>query len=348
MSTNKPKFNAVSMRHQQDTVDNSEVLQRSSPRANKSASRRGSSNARTRNFIPFEIPSSSYTFSIDQNRKFLDFDQSQPPPKSRPSDWSLGEVIVVPHIELSTSWAAPTSDYKIWTNKVGYAGTKIRPAIIVGIFTTHMVVLPVFSCGGSGLTNKSDQYKLTAISVYNKAQEDDEAFMSLLKLTREKLRVDGDYTFNPGSHVNLLSPFYVHYQSHKKKVDTLNPASNELLLKRYRQVVIMSVSKEPHEFKSWLDAKIRGDEEKETAKSASALEPEPEPEEWPELPRSTPVPSSAAKFPSAPLAASTSLAPTDAMRDLSVTSATQTEINTTAPRQPKGKKKFNAGKFARN
>ncbi|KAK5091656.1 hypothetical protein LTR05_001841 [Lithohypha guttulata] len=149
---------------------------------------------------------------------------------TKPDHWHVGQIVNFQHIV-----PALDPNQKNWNKHrvktdIGPICPKPRYAVIVKIYKTRMIVLPVYSCDGNGITKKSVEYQATAISIWNPAEDDRE---HRSKLTRDPLTVAGTSKFTPGSHINLNEPCCVGYAWKLTKHDKLDASSTKRLVAWY-------------------------------------------------------------------------------------------------------------------
>lgn len=147
---------------------------------------------------------------------------------TEPNQWRRGMIIKVPHL-IPTLGEAVNDDHRVWSKNIGNICPKIRYAIVVAVYSTRMIALPIFSAGGHGTTHKPAAYKLTAMSVLAKLEPP-----IMQKVTDDVLYVSGQWQPKEGSHINLNEPMPVHYAWPLECVDQLEPRSTALLQQRYR------------------------------------------------------------------------------------------------------------------
>ncbi|KAK5069497.1 hypothetical protein LTR64_008178 [Lithohypha guttulata] len=149
---------------------------------------------------------------------------------TKAENWRVGQVVnfqhIVPALDPNqTGW----NKYRVKT-EIGPICPKPRYAVIVKIYKTRMIVLPIYSCDKKGISNKSVQYKATAFSVWN-PMDNDEEYRS--KLTKDPLKISGEKSFSPGSHINLNEPCSVGYAWRLTKIDMLDEESTKRLVTWY-------------------------------------------------------------------------------------------------------------------
>lgn len=188
------------------------------------------------------------------------------PAKSDASHWKIGQIIKVPHIVISADINEKDPDLRVWTNRVGYICPKIRYAVVIAVYATRMIALPIYSSYSKGVTNKDDDYKLTAMSIYNPIQRNDAQVTSLL--TPERLTVKGLKLMNPGSHVNLTEPLTIHYRSYLSPCDFLTETSTTLIRRRYKQALEMS-GKSLSDHAAWFRRQIQKEQDPATTVQAA-------------------------------------------------------------------------------
>ena len=155
--------------------------------------------------------------------------------QSQASKYQVGQIVRLPHIVPSLDSQEPNKDYRIHSNVVGYICPKSRYAVIVAIYPTRMIVLPMYSCHQNGIKYKNADYQLTAMSIMS-PDEDRPACLDPKRLTKERLLNAGDTRFDAGSHINLNEPMSVNYGWRIRYKDCLSQRSRDLLLKRYAMV----------------------------------------------------------------------------------------------------------------
>lgn len=148
---------------------------------------------------------------------------------TRAEDYQLGELVSVPHIVPSLDPNAKEGPQVIKTPDLNIS-KKRRFAVVVKIYRSRMIVLPVYSCQGNGLDRKPDDYKLTAVSIWNPGNNGEEYTSKLAPLC---VKVQGKKTMKPGAHISLTEPVLVDYQYHIDKVDCLDPESTKKLIALY-------------------------------------------------------------------------------------------------------------------
>lgn len=147
---------------------------------------------------------------------------------TEPNQWRRGMVVRVPHM-VPTLGEVPNDECRVWSKNVGNICPKVRYAIVVAVYCTRMIVLPIFSAQGHGTSHKPAAYHVTAMSVLARPKPS-----VAQKVTDNVLYISGDWQPREGSHVNLNEPMSVQYAWPLECDDQLQPRSTALLQQRYR------------------------------------------------------------------------------------------------------------------
>jgi len=147
---------------------------------------------------------------------------------TEPNQWWRGMIVRVPHM-VPTLGEVPNDECRVWSKNVGNICPKVRYAIVVAVYCTRMIVLPIFSAQGHGTSHKPAAYNVTAMSVLARSEPP-----VAQKVTDNMLYVSGDWQPKEGSHVNLNEPMSVQYAWPLECTDQLQPRSTALLQQRYR------------------------------------------------------------------------------------------------------------------
>lgn len=145
---------------------------------------------------------------------------------------AVGGIIKIPHLVPSLDARAKAEERIPCALIGGHICPKVRYAVIVALYAQRMIVLPIYSCNKQGVTNKSDEYKSTAISIWNPMDQRPEVKELL---TRDALGTIGGHKFFQGSHINLTDQVSVSYNWNITHARTeLRLTDREFLLARYR------------------------------------------------------------------------------------------------------------------
>lgn len=148
---------------------------------------------------------------------------------SKAEDYSLGDLVNVPHVAPSLDPNPQVGPQLIKADDI-YISKKRRFAVVVKIYKSRMIVLPVYSCSGNGLDRKPDEYKLTAVSIWNPKNDTTDFKSHLAPLC---VNVLGAASMKPGSHMSLTEPLVVDYQCRIQKIDKLTPESTRKMVALY-------------------------------------------------------------------------------------------------------------------
>ncbi|KAK5950756.1 hypothetical protein OHC33_008139 [Knufia fluminis] len=149
---------------------------------------------------------------------------------SAPANWQIGQIVEIPNIAPTLNPNVTNADYKVPTI-VGPICPKIRKAVIVAMYASCMIVLPMFSCEGRGTTRKSAAYRTMSMTVANHAENRNE-ITSLYG--KECLYVGDTWLPKGGTHICLNQPLTVSYGWPIHPWSVLDPQSIALLRSRYR------------------------------------------------------------------------------------------------------------------
>lgn len=127
------------------------------------------------------------------------------------TSFRVGEIIRLPHLVPSMDARETNPELRIYSKVAGFICPKNRFAIVVGIYKDRMVVLPMYTCHAAGVSKKSEDYKLTAISIRH--PRDTTKSYAPEVLARETITTNnaGGYIWKVGSHVNVLDVVSVNY-----------------------------------------------------------------------------------------------------------------------------------------
>ena len=165
-----------------------------------------------------------------------------------------GDIINIPHLVPSMDPNEKDPERRIPSKTVGFICPKQRFAVIVAIYETRLIVLPVYSCSGRGVSNKSDAYKCMAMSI-SSLNDTDEKVRALL--TKEVLFTEPGKRWKAGAHINLNEMMSISYSwPISMGCGTLAEASKVLLKRRFQQVQAMAWES-PQSQVNYLENKIR-------------------------------------------------------------------------------------------
>lgn len=195
--------------------------------------------------------------------------------------YKFGEVLSIGHVVPASAQYGGVSVDRVETTNIGPVCPKRRYAVVVAVLPTYLKVLPMYSYSKTGVRFKTDNYKVTAMSVIGENQKDDEEIKALL--TPEVLIFDGSKDFNRGTHVQLTDTYTVNPKGYIKSCGFLTEESKKLLKSRYQYALemesIVSATLQTKHFKEQVEEarkQEQGEEEKSREAEGNSKEREEE------------------------------------------------------------------------
>lgn len=122
----------------------------------------------------------------------------------------VGDIIRLPHLVPCLNSKETNPDLRIYSAVAGFICPKNRFAIVVGVFMDRMHVLPMYTCHGTGVSKKPEDYKLTSVSVRH-PQDIKPPNQDILARDTITTNNTAGHIWKLGSHVNVLDVVSVNY-----------------------------------------------------------------------------------------------------------------------------------------
>lgn len=144
-----------------------------------------------------------------------------------PKIWRRGDVVLIPHIVPDLGDVDKVDIIR--SKRIGDICVRLRHAIVVAVLQSNLIVFPILTSNGSGLSIKFSAYKLTVMKIMPPA--DDRAHV---KASDNRLYIaDNRCLPSPNSYINLSEPLVVQYAWPLNKYAQLEDRSTAILIQRY-------------------------------------------------------------------------------------------------------------------